>query len=183
VGEDEAILDKRPVRPKKRRAKKRTKKAPAKVTPEQKLQSEAAEAVKEILPSSQPQYIEAADPTEAKAVTFFSKYKMDEILVEQSKIVQLGTNKYVTLPPKVARFNDHMFTTADQSVIEYIRNPRNLFEMFDRFGKEVFEVGRPDHAAEIHRLSDAGIEEYLVELHMKGRKVAKAEGFSYESST
>jgi hypothetical protein len=190
VGQDEVLLDKRPVRRRKKRSKKFPKKVklapPTKEEKHQELQEEAleAEAVKGAAVDTKPApvAIEEADPSQPEAVTFFSKYKMDEILIEPSKTVQLGHNKFVTLPAKIARFNHHKFTTEDPEVIDYIRNPNKVYEKFDRFGIEIFEVGRPDHKEHIHRLSDEGIAEYLMELHMHARRMAKAGGFEYEAA-
>jgi hypothetical protein len=180
VGEDEAMLDKRPVRRKKTTRKKRGKKAPVKA----KTDFRAEESFKETVLVGNPQieHLEE-DPIEAPgSVTFFSKYKLDEIVISTAETIQLASNKWYTKPSVVLRFNDHKFTTADQEVIEYIRNPRGLVEMFDRYEIEVFEVGKPEHEKQIHRLSDAGIREYLMELHMGARQIAKAEGFSYEAA-
>jgi hypothetical protein len=184
VGEDEAVLDKRPVRPrKKRRSKKRSKRSKVTAKPkEQQLEQEAieAQATGEIGPTPVP--LEEADPKESGAVTFFSKFKMDEIIIEPSRIQQLGPNKFITLPARIARFNKHRFTTEDREVIDYIRNPNGAYEKFDRFGVEIFEVGRPDHEEHIHRVSDAGIQEYLYKLHTNARKIATREKFSYEDT-
>jgi hypothetical protein len=186
VGESEAILDKRPVLPRKKRSKKKRTKRAAKpiaetAKPENGHAAQVTVGQHVVDGGVTPVEIEQADPEEPEAVTFFSKFKNDEILIEQSKIVQLGTNKYVTLPAKVARFNNHTFTTEDKEVIDYIRNPRNVYEKFNRFGREVFEIGVPEHERHIHRLSDAGVQEYLTKLHLMGRKAAQAEGFPYES--
>lgn len=187
MGEGEVILDKRPVKPRKKRAKNTAKrKYVTKAQKEEALQKEAleAESLKGAAAGSMPapEPIEEAEASQSGAVTFFSKFKSDEILIVPARTVQLGTNKFYTLPAKVARFNNHKFTTEDPEVIDYIRNPQKVYEKFDRFGIEVFEVGVPEHAKRIHQLSDAGIAEYLMELHMGARRLAKSEGFSYESS-
>ncbi len=176
MGEDEAMLDKRPVRRKKKTTrKKRGKKAPVKAKTE--VPQETV-----LVGNPQIEHLEEDSVEAPGSVTFFSKYKLDEILISTSEMIQLGSNKWYTKPSVILRFNDHKFTTADQEVIEYIRNPKGLVEMFDRYEIEVFEVGKPEHEQQIHRLSDAGIREYLMELHMGARKIAKAEGFSYEAA-
>lgn len=185
--QDAVVLDKRPVRPRKKRAKKRTKrKYVTKAQKEQALKEEALERQEEEGATAgstpQPEGIEESDPKAPEAVTFFSKFKMDEIVIEPSKVVQLGSNKWYTFPARVARFNQHKFTTEDPAVIEYIRNPRNVYEKFDRYGKEVFEVGVKEHKERIHALSDEGVSEYLNQLHRGARNMAKHSDFSYEES-
>ncbi len=183
MGEDEAVLDKRPITP--RRGKKKTRKKRPKVSAAKKagpVGSDKTPEPKETVLVGNPQieHIEEDDVSEPGAVTFFSKYKHDEILYKQSEIVQLGTNKWVTLPAKVARFNDHKFTTVDKEIIDYIRNPMGVAEGFDRYEVEVFEIGKPEHKPHIHRLSDDGIREYLMKLHSGARQVLQAEGYPLE---
>lgn len=177
---DTAVLDQRPVKPRSKKTAKRKVKRATKAEKELQLKVEALELEKQRLTA--PGRVPNAEPIEqdkpsSGAVTFFSKYKSDVIQVEASQRIEVAPHKYVTIGAKTANFSQHKFTTEDPDVIDYLRNPNNVFEKYEGYGRDLLEIGKPEHEERIHRFTDAGISEYNMGLQVKGQRMLKAEGF------
>lgn len=94
-----------------------------------------------------------------KPITFFSRWREDNLIMETSYTEQVGSNKWVTHPAKVVKFNDRAFVTNDAEKIEFIR-------AHPRYGRELFEFGVEAHAERIEEIDDAG---RIMELERQGR--------------
>lgn len=94
-----------------------------------------------------------------KAITFFSRYREDQLLIEQADTKQVGAKKWITIPAKVVAFRDRAFVTNDQEKIDFIRR-------HPRYGFELFEFGVEEHQERIDQIDDSG---RIMELERQGR--------------
>ncbi len=94
-----------------------------------------------------------------KPITFFSRFREDELLMETSRRVQVGPDKWVVEPARVIKFHDRAFVTNDQEKIDHIRQ-------HGRFGFELFEFGNDKHKDRIEQIDDSG---RILELEKQGR--------------
>jgi len=99
-----------------------------------------------------------------KPVTFFSRFKDDELLMETSQRLQDGPNKWITVPAKVIKFRDRAFVTNDPEKIAYLRN-------HPEYGRKLFEFGVEGHDKRIATLDDAGRIAELEKFSRLGRFV------------
>ncbi len=84
-----------------------------------------------------------------KPITFFSRFREDELMITQSTPMQVGPNKWITSPAKTIKFHDRAFVTNDQDKINFLRK-------HPRYGYEIFEFGVPGHEERIAKIDDAG---------------------------
>ena len=99
---------------------------------------------------------------EAKPVTFFSRYKEDQLLMTRSEQVQVGPKKWTTMPATVLQFRDRAFVTNDPKKIEFIRSHTD-------YGRKIFEFGV--HNDRIKEIDDGGQLKQLDKMHRLGRMV------------
>jgi hypothetical protein len=97
--------------------------------------------------------------TSEKVITFFSRWREDQLVIEQAYNEQVGSNKWVTHPAKVCAFRDRAFVTNDAEKIEFIRK-------HPRYGFELFEFGNEKHKERIDKIDDSG---RILELERQGR--------------
>ena len=98
-------------------------------------------------------------PITAKPVTFFSRYREDQLVIEQARHEQVGPQKWITIPAKVCAFRDRAFVTNNKEKIEFIRS-------HPRYGFELFEFGNEKHQKRIDKIDDSG---RILELEKQGR--------------
>ena len=98
-------------------------------------------------------------PLVEKPITFFSRYREDQLVIEQARNEQVGPQKWVTIPAKICAFQDRAFVTNDKEKIEFIRS-------HPRYGFELFEFGNDKHKARIDKIDDSG---RILELEKQGR--------------
>ena len=98
-------------------------------------------------------------PLAETAITFFSRYREDQIVIEQARTEQVGPQKWITIPAKICAFNDRAFVTNDQEKIDFIRK-------HPRYGLELFEFGNDKHKARIETIDDSG---RILELERQGK--------------
>jgi hypothetical protein len=95
----------------------------------------------------------------AKSYTFFSRYREDELLMSTAETVQVGQNKWKTIPAKLVKFRDRAIVTNDKEKIDFIRSHHY-------YGRQIFEFGVPAHDKKIAQIDDAG---RIIELEKLGR--------------
>lgn len=98
-------------------------------------------------------------PTTEKPITFFSRYREDQLVIEQARHEQVGPQKWITIPAKICAFRDRAFVTNNKEKIEFIRK-------HPRYGFELFEFGNDDHKSRIDKIDDSG---RIMELEKQGR--------------
>ena len=94
-----------------------------------------------------------------KPITFFSRYREDQIVIEQARTEQVGPTKWITIPAKICAFRDRAFVTNDQEKVDFIRK-------HPRYGLELFEFGNDKHKARIDMIDDSG---RILELERQGK--------------
>lgn len=94
-----------------------------------------------------------------RAYTFFSRYREDELLMSTATTIQVGQNKWKTIPAKVVKFRDRAIVTNDKEKIDFIR-------AHHYYGRQIFEFGVPAHDKKIAQVDDAG---RIIELEKLGR--------------
>ena len=92
-------------------------------------------------------------------ITFFSRFREDELVMAQSYTEQVGPQKWRTVPAKTVKFRDRAFVTNDEEKIEFIRS-------HPRYGFELFEFGVEKHQDRIDSIDDSG---RILELERQGR--------------
>ena len=98
-------------------------------------------------------------PITAKPITFFSRFREDQLVIEQARHEQVGPQKWITIPAKVCAFRDRAFVTNNKEKIEFIRS-------HPRYGFELFEFGNEKHQDRIDAIDDSG---RILELEKQGR--------------
>ena len=84
-----------------------------------------------------------------KPITFFSRYRGDQLVMEPARVNQVGQNKWVTIPAKEIAFHDRAFVTNNPDKIDFIRS-------HPRYGRELFESGVKAHQERILAIDDSG---------------------------
>ena len=100
--------------------------------------------------------------TEKEPVTFFSRYREDQIVMEQSRQEQVGPKKWVTVPAVIIHFRDRMYVTNDADRIKFLRKHAG-------YGRQILEFGV--HDERIKEFDDSGRIERLERLGRLGRMV------------
>ena len=117
------------------------------------------EPVVELLKKGEKDHDGKTIPIMAKPITFFSRYREDQLVIEQAYHEQVGPQKWTTIPAKICAFRDRAFVTNNKEKIEFIRN-------HPRYGFELFEFGVKAHQARIDKIDDSG---RILELEKQGR--------------
>jgi hypothetical protein len=107
-------------------------------------------------------------PLVNKPVTFFSRFREDELLMTTASRIQVDQNRWITQPASTVKFRDRAFVTNDKVKIEFLRN-------HPRYGRQIFEFGVPTHDKAIAQIDDAGRIIELEKLHRLGRVMMSRE--------
>ena len=101
-----------------------------------------------------------------EGVTFFSRYKDDVILQETAQEVQVGQNRWKTVPATPIRFTDRIHKTNKEDVIKFLRE-------HEEYGRTVLEFGVKKHEELIKRFDDSGVMDHVERLHRLGRIIMR----------
>lgn len=120
------------------------------------------------LPDGQihPTIVMDPDQDDEQGVTFFSRYKDDVILQETSHDVQVGHNKWKTVPSVRINFMDRIHKTNKPDIIKFLRE-------HEEYGRTILEFGVKEHEEKIKRYDDSGVMDHVDRLHRLGRIIMR----------